>query len=63
MSEMDLQKIFEKVLIMIELQAHFDSESLSQLLEIGRTQGFQTTINRRIIWPFLLKVDDKHSAF
>ncbi len=32
-------------------------KSLSKLFEMGRTQGFQNYLNRKTIWPFLLKVD------
>lgn len=30
-----------------------------KLLEIGREQGFENFINRKLIWPFLLNIDNR----
>lgn len=39
------------------IQAGKDVAGLAKLLEYGRTKGFQNFLNRKTIWPFLLKVD------
>lgn len=38
-------------------QAENDIEGLSKLLTYGREKGFDSFINRKLIWPFLLGLD------
>lgn len=57
MSEESLETIFKSVPFLTIQAERDDVRSLSKLLEWGRTKGFQNFLNRKTIWPFLLKVD------